>query len=233
MPFSHAQPVDRRHARRLATRAAILEAAERIVLDDGYTSLVTKRLVEEAGVSERTIFNHFDSLEDVVLSRVGDLLTETFEGHALPAGLAPQELPHAIDRFFRTHIESDAGANSLQRFARLAIALGSVIGNEEEAIGSAVFKTLGKLAQALIYQVEELYPELQLDFRLKLNHYIFNLSTAIPLGMGKSIVERFGTNPQCVSAAEISGLSPDEALTDLRAGILWAFDQVNHGQPTF
>lgn len=225
-------PTDRRHARKLATRLAILEAAERVVLADGYAALTTKRLVEEAGVSERTIFNHFDSLEHVVLSRVGDLLIEMFKGHTLPVDLAPAELPQAIDSFYREHIGSSTGAESLQKFAHLALSLGSLMASDEDAIGSAVLKALGELARVITQQVEETYPQIPVEFHFKLTQYIFNLSMAIAMGIAKAVYEQYGTTPHCINADQLENLPSDESLAQLRAGILWSFDQVNRGKPT-
>lgn len=222
---------DCRHARRIATRNNILEAAERIILAEGYTALTTKKLVEEAGVSERTIFNHFDSLEHVALSRAGDLLTETFEGHKLPEVSDTPQLPSTIENFFREHIASDAGAEALGRFTLLAISLSSTIENNFDTMGSAIFKALRELAEKLISQLDSLQPPLPREQLFKLALYTHQLSSSIAVGMGKAIFEQLDTGPRPILQEELVQLENLEMLETLREGIFWAFDQVNAGKP--
>ncbi len=45
------------------------------MLENGLAGLRTKDLVRRAGVSERTVFNHFDSIEDTALTRIEEYLT--------------------------------------------------------------------------------------------------------------------------------------------------------------
>lgn len=61
--------------------AQILEAAARVFAQKGYHAATTKKIAAEAGVSEGTIYNYFQSKEDLLLS-VPRLLSETT---ALPA----------------------------------------------------------------------------------------------------------------------------------------------------
>lgn len=224
---------DRRHARRLTTRLTILSAAEHIVITEGYTNLTTKKLVETAGVSERTIFNHFPSLSDIVLARFGDLLTALFEDHSIPAGLTLQELPTAIDTFFREHIGSPQADKTLERFVTLGNALGDINKNHD-ALADAVINALCTLAKDLNQHIEADYPHLTLDQRFTLTHYIFQLSTSIALGIGKAInltLERNNITPG--QPIDLSALNLSQELAEIRAGIFWAFDTVNQGQPRF
>lgn len=52
--------------RALRTVEAIVEAAARILVDDGYDALTTNRIAKVAGVSVGTLYQYFDDKEDVV-----------------------------------------------------------------------------------------------------------------------------------------------------------------------
>lgn len=74
---------DRRTALRLRHRQAILDAARAIIAEQGVAGLTTGVLAERADVSQRTVFNHFQSIDDVVvitcaeeLSAVKDAFTQ-------------------------------------------------------------------------------------------------------------------------------------------------------------
>lgn len=62
------------------TRRAILEAASELIVEDGLASFSMRDVAEEAGVSERTVYNHFatrqavlDGLTDYVAERLDEL----------------------------------------------------------------------------------------------------------------------------------------------------------------
>lgn len=61
--------------------AQILEAAARVFAQKGYHAATTKEIAAQAGVSEGTIYNYFQSKEDLLLS-IPRLISETT---ALPA----------------------------------------------------------------------------------------------------------------------------------------------------
>lgn len=56
--------------------AQILEAAARVFAQKGYHAATTKEIASEAGVSEGTIYNYFQSKEDLLLS-IPRLISET------------------------------------------------------------------------------------------------------------------------------------------------------------
>lgn len=55
-----------RSPRRSAKREAILETAERLFYDNGFHATGIDRIVGEAGVTPRTLYNHFASKDDLV-----------------------------------------------------------------------------------------------------------------------------------------------------------------------
>lgn len=65
---------DRRRQVKSANRRAILDAAASLAEERGLGHFTVNDLAERAGVSRRTIFNHFASVDDAVHARCGELL---------------------------------------------------------------------------------------------------------------------------------------------------------------
>ena len=61
-----AEPKDKREAIRLRNRRAIIVAAGELATERGADRVTVNELAERAGVSRRTIFNHFPSAQDAV-----------------------------------------------------------------------------------------------------------------------------------------------------------------------
>jgi AcrR family transcriptional regulator len=64
---------------RSATEEALLDAAERLLVDVGYTGVTTRRLAEEAGVNHGLVHYYFGSIENVLirtLERFTERLTQ-------------------------------------------------------------------------------------------------------------------------------------------------------------
>ena len=76
---SPANIADKRSARKAENRIAIVEAAESLILEGGYGALNAEALAERAGVSRRTIFNHFASVDDVLVTRLNQYFNRIFE----------------------------------------------------------------------------------------------------------------------------------------------------------
>lgn len=73
-----APPPSRREQNKLATRRAIADAALAVLRSRGIGGFTVEDIAEEAGVSRRTFFNYFPSLEAALAS-----VTEGFLDHAL------------------------------------------------------------------------------------------------------------------------------------------------------
>lgn len=67
---------DRRTALKARTRRAILDAADGLIRERRGSQFTVDELAERADVSRRTVFNHFGSLDDVVLSICTERLNE-------------------------------------------------------------------------------------------------------------------------------------------------------------
>ncbi|MFJ9555934.1 TetR/AcrR family transcriptional regulator [Nocardiopsis sp. NPDC101807] len=75
MNDQHRQPSrDRRAALKSRHRRAIVEAAAALMTETGGTGFTVDQLAERADVSRRTVFNHFRSLDDIVLEVFGQML---------------------------------------------------------------------------------------------------------------------------------------------------------------
>ena len=84
--------VDKRSARKAENRIAIMDAAEKLVLAGGLKALTADALAKESGVSRRTIFNHFSSVEAAVVDE--PVLTVSSLG---PTSASPEErIPSGI-----------------------------------------------------------------------------------------------------------------------------------------
>ena len=75
MPLLSSEPASDRHAaQRLRHRRAILEAASELYVDDTTRLFTVDELARRADVSRRTIFNHFRSVDDVLVALTSEAL---------------------------------------------------------------------------------------------------------------------------------------------------------------
>ena len=95
------QEGDRRSDVRVRHRQAILTAAVELIRDSDGTRFSADELAERAGVSRRTVFNHFASLDEVLIGVCTETLraaTEQLrtEADAAAAGGTPEEMFAAL-----------------------------------------------------------------------------------------------------------------------------------------
>lgn len=91
----------RRAALRARHHRAIVDAAAALMRETGGTSFTVDELARRADVSRRTVFNHFESLDDIVTTVCGEILGTVFdslEAHTVPDPDATMfdELAHAL-----------------------------------------------------------------------------------------------------------------------------------------
>ena len=107
----------------LAKREAILEAAKRLFLSNGYASTSMDAVAAEAGVSKLTVYSHFNDKETLfssaVMAKCEEQLPPLF--FELPAGIPVENVLLNIARGFHQLINSDESVN----LHRLIMALGS------------------------------------------------------------------------------------------------------------
>lgn len=84
---------DRRSALKARHRQAIVGAAMTLMEHTGGIDFTVDELAREADVARRTVFNHFDTVDDIVVAACGELLSTIIEPLESPAAE-----PHDVDR---------------------------------------------------------------------------------------------------------------------------------------
>jgi AcrR family transcriptional regulator len=92
-----------------ATRASLIDAAEQLMLEEGYAAVTTRRLAETSGIKFQLIYYYFNTLED--------LLLEVVERHT-------QRIGAAMDKV----LESEEPLRAIWDFQRSPLSGGKVIG---------------------------------------------------------------------------------------------------------
>lgn len=105
-----ARPVDRRQARRDATRAEILEAAWRLVRRDGLAGLSLRELAQEVGMRAPSLYSYFDSKHAIYDAMFAQGAVAFTEGQAAvePTGDALTDLRRSMHFFVRFCTEDEA-----------------------------------------------------------------------------------------------------------------------------
>jgi TetR/AcrR family transcriptional regulator of autoinduction and epiphytic fitness len=83
-------PTDRREAVKFHNRRAIIDAAAVLVEERGLGGFTVTDLAERAGVSRRTIFNHFASAEDAVYAGFSEALEVLVDNFVATVSASPQ-----------------------------------------------------------------------------------------------------------------------------------------------
>ena len=109
-----------RTRKRAETRAALVRAAYAIVRDSGFEGLTAESVADRAGVSRRTFFNYFPSVESVLTASVTEFFASVGERLAarpvdedvLDSALAVVTDPGDGDLLERIHVLAAAGEAS-------------------------------------------------------------------------------------------------------------------------
>lgn len=116
------EPDDRRRQVKSANRRAILDAAAALAEERGLGHFTVQDLAERAGVSRRTIFNHFTSVDDAVYARLSELLGVVVDDFVEIADATPPPATPSTGAVFEQLadvIERTALVRSLSHIARL------------------------------------------------------------------------------------------------------------------
>jgi AcrR family transcriptional regulator len=117
MVARHAKPA-RRHAKQPRARAttdAIIEAAARVLVHEGYAAATTNRIAEKAGVSVGTLYQYFadkNDLFDSVIRREMRAMAEVLKAEEPRGG---DRLETALHRLFRGLTEAQPLGPELYR----------------------------------------------------------------------------------------------------------------------
>jgi AcrR family transcriptional regulator len=118
------QPAKRLGTENSTTRAALIEATDALIREEGYGAVTSRRLAEKAGLKHQLIYYYFNTL--------GDLLLEVFQ-RASERNLANLEQVLSGDRPLRAlwrHNSDGASVGFLTEF--------TAMGNHHEAIRTAL-----------------------------------------------------------------------------------------------
>ncbi len=103
------------------TRRAILEAASELVVEDGLANFSMRDVAAAAGVSERTVYNHFDTRQ-AVLDGLTDYVAERL--HELGLQDDPRDIEDMTGRIVAINRAFDTIGAPARAMARLTAAQG-------------------------------------------------------------------------------------------------------------
>ncbi len=157
--------LDRRSALKARHRQAIVDAARALIDEQGGPRFGVDELARRADVSRRTVFNHFESLDDVILAaciEILDAVVDTFRAAAATTGPVDDRL----DTIFEELVRTVRCVDLPQRTAYLWQALG---GAEAPAARQQQFMqvALARVGDDLVAEVSARHPDVDpLDLRL-------------------------------------------------------------------
>lgn len=150
MPAAAPDAPDRREAQKQRTREQILQAAEALVNQQRSARFSVDELAERADVSRRTIFNHFASLDDVLITLASERLRPFISHFADTIGAAEPPVTRAcvFDAALKTLNRGDL-LDTIAFFARS-------LGDESGVIDHSdilFHTTLTRTGEALIAEI--------------------------------------------------------------------------------
>ena len=84
-------------ATKAARRAQIIEAAISCFLEKGYTNTSMSDIIKASGLSSGSIYSHFSSKEDILISAINERLNSVKELYdTFPGGAGPQDILEII-----------------------------------------------------------------------------------------------------------------------------------------
>lgn len=204
MPY-HKPSTDRRRARSIASKNKIAEAAEQIILTRGRSALTTSSLVEAAGVSERTVFNHFKKLDAAISYRAAHYLDALITIEPFPEGLPISEVPNAILDHFHRSVANPQVQERLYGFTVLAAAL-----SEEEFSGFAqeILTTLSGVCDEFCSHISTVYPDLTLQQSISNHLFTFNLLAGLMLAFRAAAATYEAKHPNAPENYKLTSIEP-------------------------
>lgn len=139
-----------RAEQRVATRSAILEATGRVLVEDGYAELTTRRVAEIAGVAQSTVMHHFETRETLLVETVTHLALriadEAIADLDLGALRRPEHRDRVLDEAWRQFTSPPAiAAAQLWAAAWAEPELAAALRDLEQRLGTIIAGTAGAL----------------------------------------------------------------------------------------
>ncbi len=112
------------------TREQLVDATERLICEGGLSGVSTQKIARECGLAEGTIYRHFSSLEELIVTAIRERLPGEFKPHvdALVARAGEGSLEENLREFI---------AGSLPIFSVVAPTLGMLAANPALAARNA------------------------------------------------------------------------------------------------
>jgi TetR/AcrR family transcriptional regulator, mexJK operon transcriptional repressor len=126
-----------RRGRSIEKRRAMLEAARELFVTHGYELASVDSIATRAGVSKRTVYDHFGDKETVfaaVMEAVGESLTSTVEVALEREANAPGDLRARLLSFARYFVMESFPSSDYAHYRRLSVRRGTWERDRESAI---------------------------------------------------------------------------------------------------
>ncbi|GED10797.1 TetR/AcrR family transcriptional regulator [Cellulosimicrobium cellulans] len=154
-PAPDAAAPDRRAALRARHRRAIVAAAATLMEEKGGARFTVDELAARADVARRTIFNHFASLDDVVVEVCEDVLGSVVETLGASAAEPGTDRPTPLDDV----TAALRGTDLVGPMAYLTRALGGTATEPTPRVTTMVVRTFTHLAERLVAATTRRHPD--------------------------------------------------------------------------
>jgi AcrR family transcriptional regulator len=149
------EDIGRREAHKRATRAAIEQAAQRLVATQGFEATTVRQIADEAQVTERTFYRYFDGKAGLIADEARvwmDRLADAIRGR--PAQEPPLQAVHEAMVSLVRHVQETPVspplwmfADTAQQYELLQRSAPRPLIRFEEAIADAVLARTGESAE--------------------------------------------------------------------------------------
>ncbi|MDF2671533.1 MAG: transcriptional regulator [Paenibacillus sp.] len=137
-------------------QAKILEAAIEIFSEKGYAATSTSEIAQKAGVAEGTIFRHYKTKKDLLLSIAGPIATKLVAPFLMRDFAKLLDLPYnQVDEFFR------AIARDRVIFARKNVKLIKILFHEVPFQPELMEQVKGLLTNIVVQRIEKVVKHFQ------------------------------------------------------------------------
>jgi AcrR family transcriptional regulator len=133
-----------REVKKQRTRQEIADAAMRLFVARGFARVTVAEVAEEAGVSEKTVFNYFPTKEDLFFDEVDE------REAALVAAIRARRPGESVPAALRRHQTVDCGRMCTSGFAAFARLI-----EESPALRAKELEVMARLQRTLTAALEE------------------------------------------------------------------------------
>lgn len=139
---------------RAQNRDAIASAAADLVLRVGPSRLTVDELADRAGVSRRTVFNHFSSIEEAAFARVNDNFDRLVEDFAPDSAGTPETMSTSVSQALTEFV---LRADVLEVIRDSVATAGQMV--DRQGMDTWGQASIERMIHRLVAIVESLYPQ--------------------------------------------------------------------------